>query len=66
MVLDLGVGPTTNSRLYDAYWSTGLQEDGWSAFGLKVPGRSDGDSLTLTVTNTGDSLMFYRAGVKVP
>lgn len=65
-VVSLAVGPpTTNSRVYDVFWSTNLRESSWTAVHLDRPGASNGVALTLTVTNTRD-LIFYRTGVKIP
>ncbi|MBN1268543.1 MAG: lamin tail domain-containing protein [Kiritimatiellae bacterium] len=58
--------PTTNSRIYDAWWNTNLIQGDWNAFDLDVPGRGDGAALTLTVTNDAPEERFYRTGVKVP
>lgn len=58
--------PTTNSRVYDAFWKTNLVEPGaWTPYGLLVPGDPVGNAVTLTVTNEADG-RFYRTGVKVP
>ena len=58
--------PTTNSRLYDAYWKTNLMSsDSWFRVGHIVPGDDAGGNLWLTVTNLQDTL-FYRIGVRVP
>ncbi len=66
VVVNMIVGPpTTNSRVYDAWWNTNLMGSGWYPFNLDVPGNADGSALTLTVTNMG-SMRFYRTGVKVP
>lgn len=58
--------PTTNSRLYDAYWKTNLASgDAWRSLGPSAPGDDAGGNLWLTVTNAQDTL-FYRTGVRLP
>ncbi|HBA85464.1 MAG TPA: hypothetical protein DCZ95_15365 [Verrucomicrobia bacterium] len=58
--------PTTNSRLYDAWFATQLENNiVWTPHNLNVPGAANGDSIFLSVTNI-QSNAFYRIGVKVP
>ncbi len=58
--------PTTNSRLYDAYWKTNLLTgEPWVQVGGSVSGDGAGGALWLTVTNSPGAL-FYRTGVRVP
>ena len=64
MVLSAGP-PTTNSRLYDAFWNTNLIGGSWTAYGYNFTGKVDGSALAITVTN-GAGIRFYRTGVKVP
>jgi hypothetical protein len=64
--LQLLVGPpTTNSRIYDAFWCTNLILQGWIPLNFNVPGDINGLSFYLTVTNDAAG-RFYRTGVKVP
>ncbi|MBU0677125.1 MAG: hypothetical protein KJ626_03335, partial [Verrucomicrobia bacterium] len=56
--------PTTNSRVYDAWFSTDLVNDGWTALGLDVPGAPNGGIVTLIVTNDAGR-KIYRTGVKI-
>ncbi len=65
-ILELIVpAPTTNSRHYDAWFTTNLMGSQWQNLNFNRPGANDGSALTLTVTNTVDSAV-YRTGVKVP
>ena len=57
--------PTTNSRLYDAWFSTNLMGANWQPLNMNVPGAANGAALTLSVTNTVESAV-YRTGVKLP
>jgi hypothetical protein len=58
--------PTTNSRRYDAWFATQLEDNMvWTPHNLNVIGATDGGSIVLTVTNI-QSNVFYRIGVKVP
>ncbi len=57
--------PTTNSRVYDAWFTTDLVDAPWQAIGLNVPGPANGASILLTVTNSLENAV-YRTGVKVP
>ena len=57
--------PTTNSRRYDAWFTTNLMGSQWQNLNFNTPGASDGSALTLTVTNTVESAV-YRTGVKLP
>jgi hypothetical protein len=64
--LQLLVGPpTTNSRIYDAYYNTNLVTGPWTPYNFNVQGAADGSSFFLTVTNDAAG-RFYRTGVKVP
>lgn len=64
--MQLLVGPpTTNSRVYDAFWCTSLVVQGWTPLNFNVPGMADGSSFFLTVTNDAAG-RFYRTGVKIP
>lgn len=66
-LLSLEVGPsTTNSRLYDVWWTTdllGAQQ--WTPFLLNVPGPVSAGAFNLIVTNDAPR-RFYRTGVKLP
>lgn len=65
-VFDLVVpAPTTNSRRYDAWFSTNLMNGQWQAFNLNATGALNGSTLTLTVTGSVESAV-YRTGVKLP
>ncbi|MFH0952956.1 MAG: hypothetical protein V1873_01360 [Verrucomicrobiota bacterium] len=61
--------PTTNTRLYGAYWKTNLVAPGvpWLPYGPGVPGN-DSTTVPLTITVTNDAALerFYRTGVRVP
>lgn len=57
--------PTTNSRRYEAWYSTNLMADAWQAMGFNQPGPANGAAFYFTVTNSGE-LRVYRTGVKVP
>lgn len=58
--------PTTNTRVYDAFWKTNVLGEGpWVPCGLDVPGADAGTNLWLSVTNEAEKV-FYRAGVRVP
>jgi hypothetical protein len=59
------IEPTTNSRVYDAWYSTNLMTSEWTAYGLSITGRQDAGAVTLTVTNTRDNA-HYRTGVRMP
>ena len=64
--LQLLVGPpTTNSRIYDAFYNTNLVTGPWTPYNFDVPGMADGSAFFLTVTNDAVE-KFYRTGVKVP
>lgn len=65
-VLVLQAGPpTTNSRVYDIWWTTNLVTGAWTPTGLNVPGQGDGSAVSLSVTNDAPS-RSYRTGVKLP
>lgn len=57
--------PTTNSRVYDAWFTTNLVEGPWQAMGFNQPGALNGAAFSFTVTNGGE-VRVYRTGVKVP
>ena len=58
--------PTTNSRVYDVWWTTNLNGAAvWAPWGLTVPGKADGTNIWLYVTNTNER-MFFRTGVRMP
>jgi hypothetical protein len=58
--------PTTNSRIYDVWWSTNLISGPWTAAGLNVPGQANGSAVDLCVSSTNHVLRFYRTGIRVP
>jgi hypothetical protein len=66
-VMNLQTGPTTNSRVYDIWWSTNLLSNPqqWTRYGLNVPGNAGGSNITLQVTNNV-SFRIYRTGVALP
>lgn len=57
--------PTTNSRVYDAWYSTNLLEGQWTSLNYDVPGLPNGAEMSLWVTNVTDGAS-YRTGVKLP
>ncbi|HMO05502.1 MAG TPA: hypothetical protein PKC67_03600 [Kiritimatiellia bacterium] len=64
-VLSLQTGPTTNSRVYDIFWTTNLLSNPqqWNRLNAPVPGN--GGTVTLSVTNDVP-VRFYRTGVALP
>jgi hypothetical protein len=64
-VLALQTGPTTNSRVYDIWWTTNLTAapQSWTRLGVSTPGN--GGDLTLIVTNDVPA-RIYRTGVALP
>jgi hypothetical protein len=64
-ILTLQTGPTTNSRVYDVWWTTNLTANPqtWTRYGLNVIGN--GALVNLHVTNDAPSRM-YRTGVALP
>ncbi len=63
--MDLYFGPpSTNSRIYDVWWSTNLISGAWTPMNLNVRGENDGSAVTLTVTNS-EVLRYYRTGAKI-
>lgn len=60
-------GPTTNSRVYDAWWTTNLLANPvvWNRYGLNVPGSDTGTNLVLHITNA-TPFRIYRTGVALP
>lgn len=64
-VLSLQTGPTTNSRVYDVFWTTNLLSNPqqWNRLNAPVPGN--GGTVTLSVTNDVP-VRFYRTGVALP
>ncbi len=57
--------PSTNTSLYDVWWTTNLLNANWIPYGLNVPGKFDGSAVQLTVTNVG-TYRIYRTGAKLP
>jgi len=66
-VLSLTTGPTTNSRVYDVWWTTNIaaQPQEWIRYGLNVQGDDNGNDVTLQITNAVNSRIF-RSGVSLP
>jgi len=64
-ILDLQTGPTTNSRVYDIWWSTNLLSSSqeWNRLGVTTSGN--GGILTLSVTSDVP-YRVYRTGVALP
>ncbi|MBU0678992.1 MAG: DUF5110 domain-containing protein [Verrucomicrobia bacterium] len=58
--------PTTNSRLYDVSFASNLFDGVWSSLGLDLPGKSDGSTVSFSVTNNVDGKLYYRTQVKLP
>ncbi len=64
-VLQLQAGPpTTNSRIYDVWYTPDIMAGTWTPLNLDVPGENNGGALLLSVTNAA-SEGFYRTGVKL-
>lgn len=64
-VLDLQTGPTTNSRVYDIWWSTNLLDmpQQW----IRLGGTTPGNGGTVTISVTSDlPYRIYRTGVALP
>lgn len=63
--MTLQTGPTTNSRVYDVWWTTNLMANPqvWTRYGLSVAGN--GGSVSLSVTNDAPARV-YRTGVALP
>ncbi|HMP77486.1 MAG TPA: carbohydrate-binding protein [Kiritimatiellia bacterium] len=57
--------PTTNSRLYDAWFTTNLPGGEWIPMGFDQPGPPNGASFFFTITND-QPMRVYRTGVKLP
>ncbi|MCS6770684.1 MAG: carbohydrate-binding protein [Kiritimatiellae bacterium] len=57
--------PTTNSRIYEVWWSTNLLNDQWVPMGFHASGQPNGSSFPFTVTNT-QPMRVYRIGVRLP
>jgi len=66
-VMSLVTGPSTNSRVYDVWWSTNLLANPqvWTRYGLNVTGDNTGTNVTLHVTNSAPTRL-YRTGVSLP
>lgn len=63
--MTLQTGPTTNSRIYDVWWTTNLMANPqeWTRYGLDVTGN--GGTVNLQVTNDAP-MRVYRTGVALP
>ena len=57
--------PTTNSRVYEAWYTTNLTDGPWVPMGFDQPGPANGASFYFTVTNAAE-MRVYRTGVKLP
>lgn len=65
-VLQLQAGPpTTNSRVYDAWFTSDIMSGQWTPLNVTVPGAADGSAVMLSVTNATQE-GFYRTGVRIP
>ncbi|HMO04628.1 MAG TPA: alpha/beta hydrolase-fold protein [Kiritimatiellia bacterium] len=64
LVLQAGP-PTTNTRVYAAWFSTNLSEGVWQRLGGGIPGASNGGAVWIGVTNSGAG-GFYRTAVELP
>lgn len=65
-VLQLQAGPpTTNSRVYDAWFTSDIMSGEWTPLDVTVSGAEDGSAVMLNVTNTTQE-GFYRTGVRIP
>lgn len=64
-VMSLQTGPTTNSRVYDIWWTTNLMAapQQWTRLGVTATGN--GGTLSLPVTNDVPA-RTYRTGVALP
>ncbi|MFH0879424.1 MAG: hypothetical protein V2A34_06895 [Lentisphaerota bacterium] len=56
---------TTNSRVYQVFWSSNLLDSSWGLYGASTTGRHDGAALDVTITNTTPD-GYYRVQVSVP
>jgi len=65
MVMSIQTASTTNSRVYDIYWTTNLlaTPQQWNVLGNPTTGNND--TLTLSVTNDVP-VRIYRTGVALP
>ena len=57
--------PTTNTRVYQMFWTTNLTGGTWTPYTTAVAGHSDGGAIEVLVTNNVP-LGYYRARVAVP
>lgn len=57
--------PTTNTRVYEAWYTTNLSDGPWVPMGFNRPGPPNGASFAFTVTNASE-MRIYRTGVKLP
>ncbi len=57
--------PTTNTRIYEAWYTTNLTDGPWVPMGFDLPGPPNGAGFALLVTN-GAEMRVYRTGVKLP
>jgi hypothetical protein len=65
-VIAFTVGPpTTNSRIYDVWWTDDLVSGAWSNLHYDVPGADDGGAVLIPVTNAAPT-GYYRTGVRRP
>lgn len=56
---------STNSRVYDAWVATNILNPDWQPCGANIPGRLDGGTVQLRITNDLER-GFYRPGVRLP
>ncbi len=57
--------PTTNTRVYEAWYTTNLTDGPWVPMGFNQPGPPNGASFSFMVTNDVE-MRVYRTGVKLP
>ena len=57
--------PTTNSRVYELWYSTNLTGGAWLPFGSTITGAANGGALWWPATNSAD-VRYYRSGVRLP
>ncbi len=57
--------PTTNSRVYQVFWSSNLVGGAWTPYSGAMPGQADGGAIEVLVTNAVPA-GYYRTRVRLP